>query len=73
LKLFKVNENQYDHKRTIVFYYGPDEKKLSQYRVHYNQQNLDKSVTVRLGSRNANAPLKPYIKTIRQIIQGATP
>jgi hypothetical protein len=72
LKLFKVHENQYTREKTIIFYYGHDEKKLLQHHVEYNEQNLDKHVTVKLGSSNAKVPT-PYVKTIREIIQGATP
>jgi hypothetical protein len=72
LKLFEIVQNLTDQ-RMLVFRSNPTNSPegMLEYAINYSEELLDKQITIRIGASSGIPPSKPYITTIRQIIEQA--
>jgi hypothetical protein len=71
LKLFEIHE--YDGNKDLVFRSNPANslEHIWHDAIPYTDELGKRIISVRIGSSNANVPSKPFIKTVREIIESA--
>ena len=63
LRLFEIVEK--DNQKKIRFYSSSTDMR----EIPYNEETLNRKLTVRIGSKNAKKPLLPWEKKISEIIE----
>lgn len=73
LKLFEVRENDSTHEKELVFRSNPfdSREKVTENRIQYTDELEKRIISVKLGSSNASVPSKPFVRTIKEIIENA--
>jgi hypothetical protein len=67
LRLFMILE--FGDKKEIVFYIPIKNDEIKQYRIPYNEQTLDKKLSIKVGSKSAKIPFRCKEMKICQIIK----